>query len=65
MPADAVEGVVPAFDGNPLLAAAGGALDGHVVGPAAVAAQVDSFESEAVRAPDDGPDIEGAPQVVN
>ena len=46
------------------MAPAGSALDGHVVGPAAVAAQVDSFEPEAVRAADDGTYVEGAPQVV-
>ena len=35
-----------------------------MVGAAAVAAQVDSFEPEAVRAADNGTDVEGAAQVV-
>ena len=65
MPLHAVEGAVPALDGNPFLAAASGAFYGYVVGPAAVAAQVDSFESEAVRAADDGTDVKGAAQVVH
>ena len=59
MPLHAVEGAVPALDRNPFLAPAGCALDRHMVGAAAVAAQVDSFEPEAVRAADDGADVEG------
>lgn len=64
MPLDAVEWRFPTLDGNPFLTAAGGALDRHVVGPAAVAAEVDSFEPEAVRAADNGAHIEGAAQVM-
>lgn len=65
VPLDAIEGAVPALDGNPFLAAAGGAFDGHVVGAAAVAAQVDSFEPEAVGAADDGTYVECAAEVVH
>ena len=65
MPFYAVEGAFPTFDGNPFLTASGGALDCYVVGTAAVATQVDSFEPEAVRAADDGADVEGTAQIMH
>lgn len=62
---DAIEGAVPALDGNPFLAAAGGTFDGHVVGAAAVTAEVYAFKSKAVGAADDGTHVECATQIVH
>ncbi len=65
VPLDAIEWAFPAFDGNPFLAAASGAFDCHVVGAAAVAAEVYAFEPEAVGAADDGTYVECTAEVVD
>ena len=62
---NAVERAFPALDGNPFLAAACGAFDGHVVGAATVTAEVYAFESEAVGAADDGTYVECTAEVVD
>lgn len=65
VPFNAVEWAFPTLDGNPFLASAGGTFDGHVVRVAAVAAEVHSFEPEAVCTADNGAHVECAAQVVD
>lgn len=65
VPFNAVEGAVPALDGDPFLATTGGAFDGHVVGAATVATEVHAFEPKAVGAADDGTHVECAAQIVH
>lgn len=65
VPLDAIEGAVPALDGNPFLAAAGGTLDRHMIGIATVAAEVNAFQPKAIRAANDGANVKRATQIVH